>query len=114
MGYHARQHVQAFMMRYHSNEYNTRHHNSVGNMRGSQKVLRSNSKTYSVPAGPAHPATPKDKWCLLKASVRQDIRIGDQVEQQIHTLDSSLREEQNGTPLLPWFPVYAEASHDKL
>ncbi len=74
-------------------------------MRGGQKVLRNNRKTYSVPAGPAHPATPKDKWCLLKASVRQNVCVGDQVEQQIYTLDSSFCEEQNGTPLLSWCPV---------
>lgn len=64
------------------------------------KALRGNIEAYSVPAGPSHPATPKDEWCLLKARVCQQICIGDQVEQQIHTLDSSFREEQNGTPLL--------------
>ena len=83
----------------------------MGNMKRNQKLSRSNSGPYSVPAGPAHPATPKDKWCLLKASVCQNIRIGDQVEQQIHSLDSSLREEQNGTPLLSWCPVCTEHTH---
>lgn len=64
----------------------------------------SSRQTYSVPAGPTNPSTPKNEGHRLLAGPAEQEDVGNKVEYQIDTLNGSFCEDQDSDPLLSWVP----------